>query len=430
MQIRKILSRLLICILCIGCFCVSSFAESNEPLGEVTEYGNWMNAENINKYHDALSSDADAFEQQFKSSEAYLQPSTFVPIEVKLGLAFMQALSSIDYLLSISLVRFTIIFLFTMYAFWIVVQAYKMIREATDYKTVFYDIFKQGMIIAVWVMILNYGPAKIFTLIITPILGLGTFISDFIFGAIAQTFSVDIPDTCSAIHNYVMANDNGKMLIEPDAAASIMCLPGRLSVFFYHATATAFKWFATGFLTLSLVQIIVGAVCVVIFIKCIFKYAFMTLGIVADLFLTLLMLPFTALAEGLPSAKEKNYLGQVLDGFLGIFKTKKTSEVFLKFINTALYFVTLSILIAICAALLSQIAPLSQGNGYNLGAAMTTILCGCLVLFFADKADELAKKLGGDIDNSFGVKLEKGAKTIWTDTKNVAQNIYKKVKKK
>lgn len=432
MHIRKFLSRLLICILCLGCFCSSSFAEANLPNGEITEYGNWLNQENLNKYHDALSTDAAAFESQFRSGQTYLQPTTFVPIEVKLGLAFMQALSSLDYLLNISLVRFTIMFLFIMYAFWVVIQAYKMIREASDYKTVLYEIFKQGITIAIWVIILNYGPAKIFTLIITPILGLGVFLSDFILGSVAQTFNIDLPDTCAAIHQYVAANSGDKMLIEPDAAANIMCLPGRLSVYFYHATAAAFKWFVAGFsfTSGSLVQIVAGAVCVFIFIKCIFKYAFMTLGVVADLFLTLLMLPFTALAEALPSVKEQNYIGQVFDGLLGVFKTKKTADVIASFINVALYFVSLSIVIAICVALLSQIVSLSQTDGTSLDSMMTTILCGCLILFLADKADDLAKKIGGNVDNSFGTALQKNAKTLWTDTKNIASKVYQGFKKK
>ena len=101
-----------------------------------------------------------------------------------------------------------------------------------------------------------------------------------------------------------------------------------------------------------------------------------------------------------------------------------------KFINSTIYFITLAIVIAICCALLSQITSLSHDNVYTLGSAITTILCGCLILFFANKADEIAKQLGGDIDNSFGVKLQNNAKTLWGDTKNIAQNVYKKVKKK
>ena len=60
----------------------------------------------------------------------------------------------------------------------------------------------------------------------------------------------------------------------------------------------------------SITATLIGIVAIYIFIKGIFKYAFMTLGIVANLFLTLLMLPFTALAEAMPSRSEKSYVGQ------------------------------------------------------------------------------------------------------------------------
>ena len=319
-----------------------------------------------------------------------------------------------------------------MYALWVALEAYKMIRDSTDYKKVLYDLFEKGIIIVVWVMILNYGPAKIFTMVISPILAFATYISDFILKAVAQTYNVDIPDTCATIHNFVnestattTANGTAELLIAPDAAANIMCLPGRLSVYFYHATGAAFKWFLWGF-GHSATAIVMGAICVVIFIKCIFKYAFMTLGVVADLFLTLLMLPFTALAEALPpNTKESSYVGKILNGFLSIFNTKKLSAVISTFINAAIYFISLAIIIAICAALLENVVPINQDySQYKLQSTMIIILCGCLVLYLAGRADELAKKVGGSIDNSFGEKLKQDTKTLWNGTKNVTNKIF------
>lgn len=430
MRIIKILSKFFVCILCAFMLCTPCLSATNIPLGDIGEYGDWMTGDNINEITKNMSDEATAYQENFTNN---LQSSKFVPIEVRIGLMFMKALSSIDYILQISLVRFTIMFLFFMYALWIAVEAYKMMRESTDYRTVLYDVFKKGFVIVVWVLILNYGPAKIFTMLISPILALATYISDFILNSVAQTYNTDIPNTCAAIHNFVDANatspmaNNGttQLLINSDTAANIMCLPGRLSAYFYHATVTAFKWFLWGF-GHSATAIVMGAICIVIFIKCIFKYAFMTLGVVADLFLTLLMLPFTALAEALPATSEKSYVGQILNGFLSIFSTKKLSEVITVFINAAIYFVSLAIIIAICAALLEYIIPLSNNyNEYHLQSAMVTILCGCLVLYLAGKADELAKKVGGSIDNSFGEKLQNDTKTLWKDTKDVAGKIYK-----
>ncbi len=421
MQIRKILKHLFICIFCATCFVGSSYAAGNIPHGDIGEYGNWITTDNMAKYKDNLSGDVESFQQTFQTN---LHSTNFVPLEVKLGLSFMKALSAIDKVLQISLVRFTIIFLFIMYAFWIGLEAYRLIRDTGDYKKALYDIFINGIKIAAWVIVLNYGPAKLFTILITPILALSISLSDFILNAVAQSYNVVIPDTCATIHQYVDANTTGQLLIGSDAAANIMCLPARLSVYFYHATASAFEWMVNG-LKNNLTMFITGAVCVVMFIGCIFKYAFMTLGVVVNLFLTLLMLPFTAVAESLPKTKETNYAGQIFSGFLGLFKTKKLSDVISVFIDAAIYFVSLSIVISICAALLTNIISITGQNTYHVGSAMTSILCAGIIFYFANQADKLAKDIGGKIDNSFGELLQKDTKQLWTDTKNLGGKIFK-----
>jgi len=423
MQIRKLFYKLLVCVISVFAFCNISVAASNLPAGDVAEYGNWFNAENIETFNSNIKTDFQKFEPKMN-----LDAKTFVPIEAKIGLMFMKALSSIDYILQVSLVHFVIIFLLIAYIMWVGLEAYKMIRDSTDYKTVFYNIFKQGITIALWIIVLNYGVAGLFTMIVSPILAFGSYLSNFILNTVADTYKVNIPDTCAAIHNYVNNNEvAGKLLIDADAAANIMCLPSRVSVFFYHAVATGFKWVTTG-LTSSVTMVIVGIVAIVMFISCIFKFAFMTLGVVADLFLTLLLLPFTAIAESLPPASKDNGIPtRIYNGFLTVFvQTKKTSAVLAVFINAAIYFVILSIIIAICAALLSNIISLNN-NEYMIGSAVTTILSGCVIFYLAGKADKLAEDIGGKIDNSFGKQLNADAKTLWNKAKGLAVDIAKKL---
>ena len=417
----SILKMFFACILCGWCLCFNSFADTNLPLGEIGEFGSWVTQSNMDVVNNGMKEDMTSFQNKF---DTHLHSSDFVPLEVKIGLAFMKALSSIDSVLQISLVRFTIIFLFFMYAFWIGLEAYKMIRESSDYKTVVYDIFKKGIIIAIWVIILNYGPAKIFTMIINPIISLGRYISDFILSSVAETYHIDIPDTCTTIQQYVNTNSSAKLLVDSQTAANIMCLPARLSVYFYNAISLSFKWIINGFGS-SATAVVMGIISLYIFIKSILKYAFMTLGIVADLFLTLLMLPFTALAESMPTIKETNYAGQIFSGFLKVFNTKKLSEVIATFINTAIYFVSLSIVIAIAASLLSYIVKTGANTTYVVGTAMTNILCGCLVLHILGKADEITKEIGGSIDNSFGEKLKNDTKQMWGDAKKFAGKLIK-----
>ena len=423
MQIKNILKKIFVCVVCIFCIYGATYAAGNQPFGDIAEYGAWINEDNVVKFKDSITNDVTEFQSNFETS---VKSPTFVPIEVKLGFALMKSLYAIDAILQMSLVRFMIIFLLIMYAFWIAVEAYKMIRESNDYKKALYDIFKKGMFIAVWILVLNYGPAKIFTMVIGPIMSIGTSLSNFILNTTAQTYNVDLPDTCATIHQYANAHNNGKLLIDANAAADIMCLPGRISTYFYYATATGFKWMINGFAH-GITAIVVGAISVYVFIKCIFKYAFMTLGVVTDLFLKLLMLPFTAIAESMPETSEKNYLGQIFSGLLKVFNTDKfkLSDVISAFVNATIYFVSLSIIIAICAVLLSNIISLNADNSYSVASAMTALLTGCLVLYLADKSDELAKKVGGSIDNSFGKALQGDAKTLWKKTTDFSGKIFK-----
>ena len=426
MQILKYISKILICILCILCLHNVSFAAGNMPLGEIGEFGNWLVEDNIELYHEELSGDISKFQEPFQTDYGNAGISGFVPLEAKLGLEFMKALSSIDSVLKKSLIPFTIAFLLIMYAFWVGLEAYKLIRESSDYKKVLYDMVIKGAIIAAWIIVLDYGPAELFSDIITPIIALGVSLSDFILNTVAELYKVDIPNTCSAIQHYVGVNASSKLLIDQETAANIMCLPARLSVYFYHATSTAFDWLIDGFKNVNIIEIFVGIVCVFMFIGCILKYAFMTLGIVADLFLTLLMLPFTAIAESMPESKESNYFGQIFSGLLKVFNTRKLSDVISTFINSTIYFVSLSIVIAICASLLTNIISISSDNiGYNVNSAMTIILCGSLVFYLTQKTDELIQKLGGGIDNSFGEKMQNNAKILWNKAKKFGSMAYK-----
>ena len=423
MFIKKILLRLFVCIVGICLSCSVFAATNNLGVGEITEFGNWLNPHNIQAFKDNISADFEKFKPNID-----VESDGFIPIEAKLGLMFMKVLSGMDYVLQSSLVRFTILFMLVMYAFWIGLEAYKMIKgdSKDDYKKVLYTIFKKGIVIAIWILILDYGPSKIFVEIVSPILAAGTYLSQFILKEVAENYDVKIQDTCAAIHTYVKQNGLTTTILDENTAANIMCLPARLSVYFYDAVKTGFTWISSG-LHGSASMVIVGIISVYVFFKCIFKYAFLTLGIVADLFFTLLMLPFTALAEALPETSEKGYLGKIFSGFLKMFNTKKLSAVLAVFINAAVYFVSLSIIIAICAALMANIVYINKDIGYSVASGLTIILTGFLILHLTNQAEKLAKDIGGSVDNTVGNKLEADVKDRWEYTKKLSSDLAKKI---
>ncbi|MCQ2562264.1 MAG: hypothetical protein MJ158_01445 [Alphaproteobacteria bacterium] len=99
-----------------------------------------------------VSSDATNFQQGLNSD---LEQTNFVPIEAKLALMFMKAVSAIDPILQMSLVRFVIIFLLIAFTFWVGIEGYNLAITTGDYKKTIYNIIKQGLIISVWIMVLQ-----------------------------------------------------------------------------------------------------------------------------------------------------------------------------------------------------------------------------------------------------------------------------------
>ena len=97
-----------------------------------------------------------------------------------------------------------------------------------------------------------------------------------------------------------------------------------------------------------------------------------------------------------------------------------------------LYFVSLSIVIALCAAILSGVVdadlastiPTLENDGF-----MITLIVGCLVAYLANKAGDIAKDLGGSIGNGLP-QLEGDIKKVWGNTKKAGQNVWKAIRKK
>lgn len=264
--------------------------------------------------------------------------------------------------------------------------------------------------------------------VMAPILGVATYLSDLILNAVSGIIGVQLPDTCAAIREYAVANASPNMSIDALSAANMMCVPTRLSGFFATAIATGWQWVVAGIGT-SAFTTLVGAAFIVIFIYNGFKFALMGLGVIVDLFLAVLMLPFTAIAETIAKTSYKGIAGDIFNGFLGLFKPESLSTQIQRFINAAIYFVSLSIVVALCAALLSgtitidtsgQI-PTLENNGFII-----TLLTGCLVAYLANRTAQIAKDIGGSIDDSFGTRFGKDIQKLWDKTRGFVKNMRKK----
>mgnify|MGYP000077970950 FL=1 len=221
------------------------------------------------------------------------------------------------------------------------------------------------------------------------------------------------------------------MTIDANAAADMLCVPTRLSGFFYTAVVAGFKWMLAG-IGHSMFTFVVGLTFVVLFVYLGFKFAFMALGVIADLFLAVFMLPFTAVVETVGKTSYKGIAGTIYNGFLGLFKVESLQSQIMRFINAAIYFVSLSIVIAVCGALLAGAVDADLAThvpSINNSNFFVTLLTAMLVAYLANRADEIAKKIGGSIDASMGDKIKQDGKKLLNNVTDTATKWYKIIRK-
>lgn len=422
MLLKKLFSKIIVCALGVILVLPGASAATNIPSasGDIGDHGAWTTPHNLESFTTDLSQDIDFFQSDFQNQLV----ENYVPVEAKIGLAFINAMTYLGRILDSSLVRFATIFIAIAFMFWMGFEAYQMIIGAAEVRKTIEGIVKKGFTIAIWVFVIEYGPAETFMLVAGPIITVGTYMSDLILNAVAQTAGATLPDTCAAIRDYAVAHISPDAIIDANAAADIMCVPTRLSGFFYTAVAAGWKWMLAG-IGHSMFTFIIGVAFIIIFLINIWKFALMALGVIADLFLAIFMLPFTAIAETVGKTSYTGIAGTIFNGLLGLFKTESLSAQITRFINAAIYFVSLSIVVALCAAILSGVVdtnlaaqvPTIDNEGF-----MITLLIGCLVAYLADKALKIAKDLGGSIDDSLGQQFGK-------DITKLAQNIRDQSKK-
>lgn len=181
----------------------------------------------------------------------------------------------------------------------------------------------------------------------------------------------------------------------------------------------------------SMFSFLCGGAFVAGFLYLAWRFAFIAFGVIADLFLGIIMLPFTAIAETIGKTSYKGIVGDIFNGFMGLFKAESIQAQIARFLNAALHFVALSIVISVCAALLSNIVTINSADAIpqiDTPGLWVTILILALTIWLAKNGSKIATELGGSIDASFGGKLQSDATLLWNDTKNTAKKWWKIIK--
>lgn len=421
--LRKFLS-VLIMAFCLG---GGAYAASvNLPAPDIGDHGTWATENNHARFVSALSNDVQQFQATFQEQVV----DNYVPIEAKVGMAFMNAFSFISHVLDASLVRFMILFIILAYAFWVAFEAYTIIIGKSDIRGKTTEILKNGLKIAVWTAILSVGPAETFMYVMTPILQIATHISNAILDVVVGVVGTRLPDTCGPIHQYAATHITNTNILTPQAAADIMCLPTRLSGFCYTAIAVGWRWMIGG-IGSSVFTFLCGGAFVTGFLYLAWKFAFIAFGVIADLFLGVIMLPFTALNETIAKTTYKGFAGDIFNTFMGLFKAESLQTQIMRFVNAALHFIVLAVVIGVAAGLLSGLIDINTGANlpsFDTPEFWAAMLTAALTWYLASHAMEFATDFGGAINTAMGDTLRHDTETLYNKAKTTAIKWFKIIK--
>jgi len=346
----------------------------------------------------------------------------FVPIEARIGVMFMSALTDVITALYQTVVPFLNALIITLLMFWFFMETWARMKSG-DAKWLDFGVgaAKKMVVVWFWMWIMNNNPAEIFMWIMGPLITVGYMLSDWILNSTANILGTNLPDTCGAIHQWLAGRED--LIIKGSHAADLICLPTRPLWFLYTTVWAGFTWILQGLaFPANPLMVVMGLVFVVLFAYNIFVFALRALGVMMDLFFILMFLPFTAVNEAMKGDLQyKGFGAKIWEKFRGFVKGADLEAQIRRFVNVVIYFVILSIIASIAIALLSTVNPFDGSRFF------TVLVVGCLVAYLLSKSIE---KLNADIkvDESFSNDLVKQIKGAGDGVAKWGKGVYKAIK--
>lgn len=413
-MMNKLLCKFLSVVFVFVCMSFTSPAYATDKLSatapDISDYGLWNTENNYNLLMSDVKQDVSSIADEIRSQSS----DSFVPIEVKAGLGFINAFSHVADVLNDSFGRFVIIFISIMFALWLMLEAYNIMIGKDTFQKKIPSILKTAAAVAVWSVVLSIGPVRVFGFVMYPIMSIGAIMSQTVLDATSNFLGSSLPDVCGAINTYVSGAISTNNALDVQTVSGLLCVPSQLSGLCYTAISAGFDWMSYG-IGNSAVAFFCGLFFIVGFIYLGWKFAFMAFGVVAELFIGIIMLPFTAIAEATKKTSYKGIAGDIYNGFLGLFKAEDLKTQINRLISIVVHFFVLSILIAICFMLLSGIIDTNTGSRIpelNDDITYVEIIIAALAFWIAKNAPKIAEEISGKINHKIGDDMEEYAAVV------------------
>ena len=342
----------------------------------------------------------------------------FVPIEARIGVMFMSALTDVITALYETVIPFLNALIIALLMFWFFMETWVKMKSG-DPKWLEFgkEVALKMAWASFWMWLINNNPGEIFMWMMAPLIAVGTVIADTILNTAANVIGTNLPDSCAAIHQWLAGRDD--LLITGSQAADLICLPTRPLWFLYTTVWAGFLWILSGLAQFNPLMVIMGLIFVILFVYNIFTFAFRALGVIMDLFFILMFLPFTAMSEAVKGGTSYDGPGaEIWNAFASFIKGAQLTDQIQRFARVIIYFILLSIVASLAIALLSTVNPFELGNFF------TILVVGCMVSYLLSKVTTENISKGFDVDDSFGTELYEQAKGIATGAAAWAKAVW------
>lgn len=371
----------------------------------------------------------------------YMNETTYIPIEIRLANIIIDGIGYINEMLFPFFSNLISTLLIILLAFWLSSEAYNMINTGKTSIENGVTIVKKIILVIIWTAVILANPAQVFMFIMGPIIQMGGNITDFIINALTN---IPIDQTCDSIKAMAMNNTDTSILnyplLNPETKGDLLCLTGRISKLYTQFITLGFQWMGRG-LFMQPVSFLVGLSLVIFFVYIGFKFTLESLGIILDLILGLMILPFCAIGAcfggGLSYKGLESIPNQLFTMITSIFGKGDYKGLITKIIKAILYFWILSVVVGICYEMMSYtldsqsgIFDVNYAPGKNGLGIMSIILSAAITAYLIKKAPGYAEKMGGAINTAAAKPFEDGIDTLYKNSKDIMSKMLKKLTSK
>ncbi|MDR0448902.1 MAG: hypothetical protein LBG89_00365 [Rickettsiales bacterium] len=344
-----------------------------------------------------------------------------IPLDIRASMFVIEGLSTIAMIVYKNLLDVMIWLLVVFFAFWFGLEAWSVMETKTPIGDAAKKIVKKAAIISVAIFVLNTNPAEWFMMFLGAAAHVGNYAADLFLGAAT---GMGVAQTCGDTLAYVALHGGSFGFLGPENVANVICMTGRITEFFWTGLSESLALIKSG-IGSNVAFSVMGVAGAALFLWCVVRFAILTLGVVVDMTLMLMFLPFAAFKESFKDGwpKDAGAAGAMIEKIANAFGGDDISGQIRKFVQVIIYVIAISIVASICYLLMKGVA---QQNGNNF---IYLALGGAVCAYMISQTEKIAEMMGGVVDREWAGEIRKNLESLATAAQKYGKNALSIAKK-